>query len=260
MRLAARLLALLVLVSAPFAAAVAEAGSGGDPKAGEQKKEEKSDRPFVIVVMGDSLADGLWGSLYRGYVKARKQVVVRRHAVNSAGFTAHSFEHDFEKIAKEPIDLIVFMVGANDRQRAFAVGNARNWAPFRTDKWFVLYRQNIKQFLGLVQAKKIPLVWVGLPIMRKVDANEDARMMNGIYSELAAEHGNTYVDIWKTTANKDGEYDPFLEDDKGRKRRFRHDDGVHFTDFGYDHVARYVMKVAREKLPQFQALWSVPGP
>jgi hypothetical protein len=51
-----------------------------------------------------------------------------------------------------------------------------------------------------------------------------------------------------------------MDDEKGRKRRFRHDDGVHFTDFGYDHVIRHVVKVAKEKLPQLEALWSVPAP
>jgi hypothetical protein len=264
MRLPARLLAYLALLAAPLAPAGghawAETSTAGQNKTGE-KKEKEVQRPFIIVVMGDSLADGLWGSLYRGYVRAQKQVRVSRYAVNSAGFTGHNFESDLDKIlAKEKADLVVFMVGANDRQRVFAVGNPREWAGFRTEKWHELYRQNIQRFLGQLQAKKVSLIWVGLPIMRKEDASEDAKMMNGIYRELAAMHGATFVDIWTATANKDGEYDPFIDDEKGRKRRFRHDDGVHFTDFGYDHVARHVMKVAREKLPEFQALWSVPGP
>jgi len=258
MRLVLSLLALMALFSAPTAA-FAESANGGDSASAEKK--DKPPRPFVIAVMGDSLADGLWASLYRGYIREQKQVAVRRFAVNSAGFTTHSFEDDFDKIlAKEPPDLIVFMVGANDRQRAFAVDNHKEWAQFRAEKWHLLYRQNIQRFLAVVQAKKVPLVWVGLPIMRKEDANEDAKMMNGIYRELAAANGATFVDIMGVTANKDGEYDPFLDDDKGRKKRFRHDDGVHFTDFGYDHVSHHVLKVAREKLPQFQALWSVPGP
>ena len=261
MRLAVRLLALLTLFAVFPAIAIAETANGSEAKS-EEKKDNGAQRPFVIIVMGDSLADGLWASLYRGYVRQQKQVRVSRHAVNSAGFTTHSFESDFEKIAAKEtnIDLVVFIVGANDRQRAFAMGNAKEWAAFRTEKWHQIYRQNIQGFVALLQAKKVPMVWVGLPILRKEDASEDAKMMNGIYREVATAHGATFVDIWAVTANKDGEYDPFLDDDKGRKRRFRHDDGVHFTDFGYDHVVRHVMKVAREKLPQCQALWSVPGP
>jgi hypothetical protein len=274
MRLAVRLLAFLLLFAAPLEASPvrAETANGGGTKTDEQKsgekKPEKSEekkeaqRPFVIVVMGDSLADGIWGSLYRGYVRQQKLVRVSRYAINSAGFTAHNFETDYESVAnkEKSVDLVVFMVGANDRQRVFEAGNYKQWAQFRTDKWFLLYRHNIRRFLAMMQAKKVQIVWVGLPIMRRDEANEDAKMMNGIYRELAAAHGATFVDIWTATANKDGEYDPFIEDEKGRKRRFRHDDGVHFTDYGYDVVMRHVMKVAREKLPQFQALWSVPGP
>src|SRR5262249_12094063 len=151
-------------------------------------------------------------------------------------------------------------VGANDRQRAFAQENGKEWAAFRSEKWHAIYRQNIQRFLGLVQAKKVRLVWIGLPIMRKDDASEDAKMLNALYRELAATQAACFVDVWAISANKDGEYDPFIEDEHGRKGRFRHDDGVHFTDLGYDHLLRHVMKVAREKLPQLQALWSVPGP
>ena len=279
MRVAVRLLALLVLFAFPLSGSLAETKNGGDAKHEEAKPEEAKpqqakpqeakpdekdkgakERPFAVVVLGDSLSDGLWASLYRGYIRAQKQVSFKRYGINSAGFTAHSFEDDFVKIAKDPVDLVIFMVGANDRQRAFAMGTPREWAAFRTEKWHLIYRQNIQRFLGLVQEKKVPMVWVGMPIMRKEDASEDAKMMNGIYRELATTHGAIFVDTWSITANKDGEYDPYLEDDKGKKRRFRHDDGVHFTDFGYDHVTKHVLKVAREKLPQLQALWSVPGP
>jgi uncharacterized protein len=261
MRLALCFFALLALFAAPFAGAKAETANGSQPKTEQAKKEISAPRPFHIVVIGDSLSDGMWASLYRGYIRQQKQVRVARHGVNSAGFTAHSFDDDFEKIAaKGPIDLVVFTVGANDRQRVFAQGNGREWAAFRTDKWFAIYRRNIQRFLGLLQQKKVPTVWIGLPVMRKEDASEDAKMMNAIYRELASAHGAIFVDIWSATANKDGEYDPFMDDEKGRKRRFRHDDGVHFTDFGYDHVIRHVMKVARDKLPQLEALWSVPAP
>lgn len=263
MGLASRLLALFALFAAPLAVplagAAAETANGSQGKSEDANKE--TSRPFVVAVMGDSLADGIWASLYRGYIHSQKLVAVRRHAVNSAGFTGYSFEAEFEKIAaQESIDLVVFMVGANDRQRVFAQDNGKEWAAFRTERWHGIYRQNIQRFLGLLQAKKVPIVWIGLPIMRKEEANEDAKMLNGIFRELATAHGAVFVDIGPVTANKDGEYDPFLEDDKGRKRRFRNDDGVHFTDFGYDHVLGHVLRVARANLPQLQALWNVPGP
>jgi hypothetical protein len=261
MRLAFRLFALLALFVAPVSGLRAEmTANGSQPKTEEAKKEITAPRPFTLIVMGDSLSDGMWASLYRGYIRQQKLVRVVRHGVNSAGFTAYSFETDFEKIAAQgPIDLVIFMVGANDRQRVFAQDNSKQWAQFRTEKWHAIYSQNIQRFLGLLQQKKVPVVWIGLPIMRKEDASEDAKMMNAIYRELSTAHGAIFVDIWSVTANKDGEYDPFMDDEKGRKRRFRHDDGVHFTDFGYDYVLRHVMKVAREKLPQLEALWSVPA-
>lgn len=214
-------------------------------------------RPFRIAVLGDSLADGLWGAFYRGYFKRRDRVVVERLAVNSAGFTAYNFEQQLTAaLAKGPVDLIVFQVGANDRQRAFAVGNSRDWAVFKTEKWQTIYRQNIRHFLALVQEKKVPIAWVGLPIMRKEEANEESRFLNGIYRTLVTEHTGIFIDIWALTANKDREYDPYFEDESGRKKRFRADDGIHFTDLGYEIVAAHALKAMRERLPELR-LWRI---
>src|SRR5262245_52750499 len=140
MRLALRLLALLAVFTAPIAGGRAETGNGSHPTTEPAKKEIAAPRPVAIIVMGDSLSDGMWASRYRGYIRAQKQVRVARHGVNSAGFTAYSFETDFEKIAAQgPVDLVIFMVGANDRQRVFAQDNTKQWAQFRTENWHVIY-------------------------------------------------------------------------------------------------------------------------
>ncbi len=214
----------------------------------EEKEKDKPPAPVNLVVFGDSLADGLWGSYTRAYVRLRHIKVVRA-TQNSSGFTASNYEQELEKrLAAGKIDLLVMQVGANDRQRAFAP-EGREWAVFQTPKWHEFYRQRIGRFLALVQAKKINTVWVGLPIMRKEDARADAKMMNGIYREMSEQHGVPFVDIWAVTANAEGEYDAYREDEKGRKRRFRADDGIHFTEMGYDVVARHVSKRVHELFP-----------
>jgi uncharacterized protein len=219
-----------------------------DQANGKEKDKEKPPDPVNLVVFGDSLADGLWGSYTRAYVRMRHVKVVRA-TQNSSGFTASAYEHELEKrMAAAKIDLMVMQVGANDRQRAFAP-EGREWAVFQTPKWHEFYRQRIGRFLAVVQEKKLRAVWVGLPIMRKEDARADAKMMNGIYREMAESHGVPFVDIWAVTANAEGEYDAYREDEKGRKRRFRADDGIHFTEMGYDVVARHVSKRVHELYP-----------
>jgi hypothetical protein len=212
------------------------------------REKDKAPAPVNLVVLGDSLADGLWGSYTRAYVRMRHVKIVRA-TQNSSGFTATSYDQELEKrLAAGKIDLMVIQVGANDRQRAFAP-EGREWAVFPTPKWHEFYRQRIGRFLAVVQAKKLRSVWVGLPIMRKEDARTDAKMMNGIYREMSERHDVPFVDIWALTANAEGEYDAYREDEKGRKRRFRADDGVHFTELGYDVVARHVSKRVHELFP-----------
>lgn len=216
-------------------------------------QDKNQPAPLTIGVLGDSLADGLWGSIYRAYVRL-KHVKVLRLATNSAGFTAYEFEKDLDKaLAKDKkIDVLIFQVGANDRQRAFD-RETKKAVAFKSENWERVYRANAARFAAHVQEKKIPMFWAGLPIMRKDDATADAKLMNGIYRDVAAAHDATFIDVWPVTAGKDGKYDGFIEDTEGVKKRFRADDGIHFTELGYDHVAGFVMNVVREKLPELMA-------
>lgn len=233
-----RLAALLLLLSyvVPTASAVAEA----------RKK------PFVIVVMGDSLADGLWASLYRSYVRIRG-VKVMRETLNSSGFTAYNWQAKLNGIIRKyrQIDAAVVQMGANDRQRLIA-GRGK-YPRFATEEWQIIYQERVEKFMRTLTDRKVPVFWVGLPIMRKPNVRNAATMMNLIFKDAAKNAHATFISSWKVTANEAGEFVDFVRDEKGRKRRFRHHDGIHSSDIGYDRVGDLVIKVMRQDLPQLPA-------
>lgn len=189
-----------------------------------------------IIVLGDSLADGIWGSLYRKFVRDRRYTIYRG-AKNSVGFGGEDLLDMIDKgFASGPVDAVVMMVGANDR-RGIHAGD-RLEAAYRSPQWPDAYGRRVERFMDAVAQRKVPLVWILLPIMREAEASQDARQINEIIRAAAATRPTVrLVESWPMMADAQGAYSTYLKDAKGQSRLLRHTDGVHFSELGYDMMA-----------------------
>src|SRR5437879_2395417 len=164
------LLVLLLFVHGP-ARAEAE-----DPAKPEVKH-------LTIAVLGDSLGDGIWGSLYRQLVRD-KRYTVYRGAKNSVGFGGEALIDQIDKaFAAGPTDAIVMMIGANDRRGIYVDGRLE--APYKSPQWADTYRKRVDDFMNAAAKRGVPLVWILLPIMREDDASVDAKQINAIIAAAA---------------------------------------------------------------------------
>jgi len=210
-------------------------------------------RPVTIVVFGDSLAQGLWGSLYRQFarqpgVRARVRVVNATRA--STGFNADYYDAGLDRLLDHgPIDLLVVQTGANDRQRVFGL-DGHSKASFGTPRWFELYSQRLNYFLARLQQRRIPVLWVGMPVMRDAPFDGGMRLISRMHQEHAERHGATFLDIAAFTADDEGAFVEKLLGPGGRQSRIRHQDGVHFWELGYDRVAAHVLSTVRTRFPR----------
>ncbi len=240
---------LLVALGAPVAQA--ETASRRDRAA-----------PVTIVVFGDSLAEGLWGSLYRHFVRERGVRVVNATRA-STGFNADAYDEALDRVLERGrIDLLIVQTGANDRQRALSLDGRRR-AVFGTPPWFDYYSQRLTYFLARVQRRGVPLLWVGLPVMRDAPYDRGMRLISRLQREHAERHGAQFLGIARFTADAEGAFVEKLATGQGRMRRFRHEDGVHFWEWGYDRVAAHVLATIRARyphlLPEGQARAEVPS-
>ena len=231
------LIALALIVSAPLAARAELASRTETP-------------PLVtIVVFGDSLAEGLWGSLYRQFARNRGVRIVNA-AKAATGFNADSYDEQLDRLlARGHIDLLIVQTGANDRQRALAL-DGRGKAAFGSPGWHAFYSQRLTYFFARVQQRGIPVLWVGMPVMRDAPFDSGMRLISRMHQEHAERHGALFLDIARFTADPEGAYVEKLALGGGRERRFRHEDGVHFWEFGYDRVAAHVLATIRTRFPR----------
>ena len=133
---------------------------------------------------------------------------------------------------------------------------------FRSERWIELYKKKIEDMIGVLKAKGVPILWVGLPALRGPKATSDMLFLDALYRESASKAGITYVDVWDGFVDEAGRFMQQGPDFEGQTRRLRTGDGVFFTKPGARKLAHYVDReikrlLANRALPV--ALPSDPG-
>ncbi len=192
-----------------------------------------SDGVMNIVVMGDSLADGLHQGLTR-LNKDREEIkTVKKSKVNTGlvRVDRYNWNRGAKKIvASKKYQVAIVLLGLNDLQTIREKGKAHH---FKTDGWKTRYIERVEKMMGVLKAGGLAVYWVGIPIITKKHYQEEYFYLNGVYREAAKKTGIRFVDTWNKLADKNGDYTPFFMGEDGKKKEIRRRDGVHFTSDGY---------------------------
>ncbi len=206
---------------------------------------------YFVAVLGDSLGQMLAQGLSEAF-ENRPEVAILRKAKENSGLVRDDF-FDWTKATRdllasgEKIDFAVMLIGSNDRQ---PLRDANGSYEPRSPEWQAAYTQRIDTIAAMFRDKKIPLVWVGLPILRSERLSGDALAFNEFYRAYAEKAGATYIDIWEAFADEAGQYSAFGPDINGQTVRLRAADGVHFTKAGARKLAHFVEPEIRRNLDE----------
>jgi len=111
---------------------------------------------------------------------------------------------------------------------------------FRDERWVELYAKKIEELIVVLQAKGVPVLWVGLPAIRGVKGTSDMLFLDSLYRDGAGKAGITYVDVWDGFVDEAGRFLQRGPDFEGQSRQLRSLDGVYFTKPGARKLAHYV--------------------
>ena len=215
-------------------------GLGLAPEAGWAQPDTTVVR---IAFVGDSMADGLWGALFRRLGKDKclaEKVKLLRKAKNGTGLTRLDQFNWIDEVAAiandSGADMFVASVGINDRQPI--VGPDKTRTDFGGPAFDTRYQANVRDLIECATAKDASILIVGLPVMLDADANADAQAKNRIFA-AAVKASDTpraaFASPWTSQPAPD-EYKPFLPNSRNAMVQVRATDGIHFTTFGYDLV------------------------
>jgi uncharacterized protein len=116
---------------------------------------------------------------------------------------------------------------------------------YRSEVWAEVYSKRIAETIAAMKSRGVPVIWVGLPIIRGPKATSDAAYLNDLYRAQAEKAGAIYVDVWDGFVDESGKFASFGPDVEGQTRRLRAQDGVYFTKYGARKLAHFVEREIR---------------
>ena len=221
-------------IAAAAALALAVFGATPQARAGTLSTLDCPSDPVSIVVLGDSLADGLWGSFWRAFATCDTVRVLRRTQV-SDGLARTGPDEWVSRLGSEAVgaDLIVVQIGANDITN-IREGTTRH--VFGTDDWRDAYGTRARTLAMQLRGQAPRLVWMGLPIVGQERFESAYQEITALQEAAVTEAGGLFVDTHAPTTFGGDAFVMTAEWD-GSVRRMRVADQVHFTELGYDVVA-----------------------
>ena len=214
----------------------------------EQKAVRKG--PYNLVVLGDSLGDGLWAGLYHVLRKDKQFRVIKKSKV-ATGLVRHDY-YNWNEVVQEvaadmPIDIAVVVMGTNDRQAMIVDG--KRYARF-SPEWEAIYARRVEEFVDTLKATGAQIYWMELPVMRSPTFDADMQKFNRIFEEETRKEGIRFVRTRDLASDENGAYEAYGADRFGRKRLLRAEDGVHFSMAGYELLGKRMADRVREGLKE----------
>lgn len=204
--------------------------------------------PFKIAFVGDSMADGVWGSMQRRIARdacLRNVLQLGRFAEIGTGL-ARRDKFDWVTRARSisaqfTPDVFVVSIGLNDRNSAIDP-EGRTRVEINNPNWQSVYKDHISLFLTEVMKSNVTVIWLGLPVLRDDAANRDALEKNRLYraAVAAVNHPRViFLEPWRLSGGDTDFYQSFFTIGDS-KIQLRATDGIHFTTAGYDLIAQHL--------------------
>ena len=203
--------------------------------------QRPADATFTIAVLGDSLGVMLGQGLADAYAD-RSDIAVLRKARENTGLVRDDY-FDWVKGAREllaandKLNAAVILLGSNDRQQLRDETGALD---IRAPRWKQIYGDRVEAIAQAFRTRGIPLIWVGLPVMKSERFAGDMERLNEVIRERAGNAGATYVDVWDAFLDDRGQFATYGPDVNGQFQKLRAADGVHFTRPGARKAAHFV--------------------
>jgi uncharacterized protein len=214
---------------------------------------------YRVLVIGDDLAEGLLYGMNEAFVgDGRLQLRSKNYPINGlmrADF-AEKLQQLEEDLQRDPVNIAIVMMGAWDRVSVRDSAGKR--APVGSEAWRTEFGARADRLIKQLKKRGIAVYWVGLPNVRRSDANEDVQMMNNIVRERTYLNGFKYIDAYTGFMDEAGGYSPYGPDVTGKIRILREGDGVYFTAAGNRKLAHFVERDLRRDLTQAKADRAIP--
>jgi hypothetical protein len=203
--------------------------------------------PLRVWVAGDSLAQVPGQALERAVGAAGPLDLLGVESRLDTGLTRPDLYNWFTRVRdvvrKLHPNVAVLSFGADDEHDYMSgVPAGRTIGPLGSPSWVAEYRRRVDGVTRELNAARIYVVWIGLPVTRGSGYTRGFRVVNSVLSAVARRHARmaTYLDTWGMFSNH-GRYADYLPNGHGQLVLMRAPDGVHYEPAAGDEIARAVL-------------------
>ena len=209
--------------------------------------------------VGDYLAEGLAQGLAEGMASEARLQFQRRHRP-FAGLARADIEDDARGIedfaVREKLHIVFIMTGMADRGGVRLPNGQR--VPVGEGDWRTLYGAKVDRVVRSLRRRGVAVYWVGLPIMRRGDWNDDIEQMNEVIRERVLNNGGRYIDAFKLSSDENGQFNDRGPDISGKWVRLRDPDGYGFTQAGFRKIAFFIERDLRRDMNSAREERAIP--
>jgi hypothetical protein len=220
------------------------------PRHDTELRVPSASNPLRVVVVGDSLAQGI-GTFAERVFQPNLANVFREGKI-STGLSREDFYNWPARmryiVHQARPDLTIVMIGENDAQ-SLVTPDGDTVAVVGTTGFPAAYEERAREFAKIATSQGGHVIWVGLPQPRDTRRWDFIGRQNRAFADAAAELPNVaFFDTWSAFAAPDGGYTAYYRDGS-HITLVRSDDGVHFNADGYTILMHLIADFARD---QFQ--------
>ena len=194
-----------------------------------------------FLVIGDSLGQNLGYGLL-DQLRNKTGLITTMKAKASTGLSNawfYDWHLNLDKfITQYKPNLVIVLLGANDRQNFVVNGKVQN---FGSVPWQKTYQSNVTSLAAAATSSGAYVLWVGLPIMKpynyaKGETQIDQLIANAVPNTIGAQ----YIPLRDLTEDSTGRYRQSALIN-GKYQAFRAGDGIHFSSVGQEVIATYAI-------------------
>ena len=215
------------------------------------KKRFTRSHPLRVWVAGDSLAQVPGQALERAVGAVGPVDLLGVESRLDTGLTRPDLYNWFtrfrEVISQLRPNVAVLSFGADDAHDYMSgVPPGHTIGPLGSPSWVAEYRRRVEGVTRELNAAKIYVVWLGLPITRGNGYRRGFRVVNSVLEGAARRHRRmaAYVDTWRRFSHH-GRYADYIPNAHGQLVLMRAPDGVHYEPAAGDEIARAVVAQLR---------------
>jgi hypothetical protein len=204
--------------------------------------------PLRVWVAGDSLSQVPGQALERAAGSAGPIDVLGVESRLDTGLSRPDLYNWFTRfrdvISHVRPNVAVLSFGADDEHDYMSgVPAGHTIGPLGSPSWVAEYRCRVEGVTRELNAARIYVVWLGLPVTRGDGYRRGFRVVNSVLEGAARRHPRmaTYIDTWRRFSNAHGRYADYLPDAHGQLVLMRAPDGVHYEPAAGDEIARAVV-------------------